>query len=117
MAGARPIIYYYNDEWHTQGPPFEQIQRGFCYGDGIFETMRVSHGRLHLAELHEQRAIVAAQTLGLDTTHINATNWQAIVDTLTHVDDGVLKMVFNARSRLQLSPYKPELLCFFKFCN
>ncbi len=41
--------------------------RAFAYGDGVFETIRVSHGRLPLWSYHWRRLKIGAARLGLDT--------------------------------------------------
>ena len=41
--------------------------RAFAYGDGVFETIRVSHGRLPLWPYHWRRLQTGAARLGLDT--------------------------------------------------
>ncbi len=39
--------------------------RGFAYGDGLFETIRVRGGRMPLAELHIERLTRGAEMLGM----------------------------------------------------
>lgn len=41
------------------------FDRGFVYGDGIFETMRSYHGRIFALDLHWERLINSAKTMGI----------------------------------------------------
>ncbi|MBI3753871.1 MAG: aminotransferase class IV [Deltaproteobacteria bacterium] len=41
------------------------FDRGFTYGDGIFETMRSYHGRIFALDLHWERLISSAKTMGI----------------------------------------------------
>lgn len=52
--------------------PDSLLERGFVYGDGFFETMRVVHGRIPLVQYHLERAIQAANRLKipLDSTEL-----------------------------------------------
>lgn len=38
----------------------------FAYGFGVYETLKVRHGVLYFAEMHEQRLWQSAKTIGLD---------------------------------------------------
>jgi 4-amino-4-deoxychorismate lyase len=40
--------------------------RGFAYGDGVFETFRCHHGSIHLWELHRRRLSMGMRALGID---------------------------------------------------
>ena len=46
-------------------PVLSTSDRGFRYGDGFFETMRVADGRLLFAERHWKRLKRTADTLGI----------------------------------------------------
>ncbi|WP_017259178.1 aminotransferase class IV [Pedobacter arcticus] len=45
---------------------FTIANRGFKYGDGLFETMRVANGRLNFADLHADRLQLGMKTLKLE---------------------------------------------------
>ena len=56
-----------------RGSSIDVTDRGFRYGDGLFETLRVIHGEVEFWGLHLQRLESGAQRLGiplcLDTLH------------------------------------------------
>jgi 4-amino-4-deoxychorismate lyase len=41
------------------------VDRGLQYGDGVFETMAVRHGRIALLEMHLQRLVEGCERLGI----------------------------------------------------
>lgn len=45
---------------------FTIANRGFKYGDGLFESMRVSNGKLNFADLHADRLQLGMKTLKLE---------------------------------------------------
>lgn len=45
--------------------------RGFRYGDGVFETIRMQSGQLFFVDDHFERLVGGMYTLGLDTTFLN----------------------------------------------
>jgi branched-chain amino acid aminotransferase len=45
---------------------FTIANRGFKYGDGLFETMRLSNGKLNFADLHADRLHLGMKTLKLE---------------------------------------------------
>jgi len=53
---------YFPDSTPVLGPD----SRAFRYGDGIFETMRVSQGQIPLAKYHFIRCFAGLNTLGFD---------------------------------------------------
>lgn len=57
----------HNDEFViTNHPILTAANRGFKYGDGLFETMRMSNGKLKFAELHADRLRAGMKALKID---------------------------------------------------
>ncbi len=57
----------YNGDIVPANQPLLQLNnRGFRYGDGLFESMRMTKGKLQFAGLHGQRLQSAMQTLKFD---------------------------------------------------
>ena len=56
-----------NDEFvHADQPILKASNRGFKFGDGIFESMRMCNGKLQFAELHADRLRAAMKAIKLD---------------------------------------------------
>ena len=82
----------------SDSPVLEAGNRGFKYGDGLFETMRVVRGRIPLAELHFQRLFHGMNLLKIQTGKLNsAFLLQQILDLCNEN-----RCSDNARVRLQI---------------
>lgn len=70
--------------------------RGFCYGDGFFETIRMNYGRAELWSLHCERIVYSAKRLGflIDIDELQRIYKQASVKLL-HISHAVLKLQFT----------------------
>jgi 4-amino-4-deoxychorismate lyase len=58
-----------NGEWSSE--LLEWHNRGFLFGDGLFETMVFQKNRIRFSEDHELRLLEGADILGLDRTGIS----------------------------------------------
>jgi len=77
-----------------------QLQRAVAYGDGLFETMRVSCGRIPWLEHHWQRLAYGLRQLELDSRRLVA--WkQALIDLARTEQSAVLKLTVFARGGLR----------------
>src|SRR5215217_4567359 len=57
----------HNDEFVIINHPIlTAANRGFRYGDGLFETMRMCNGKLKFAELHADRLRAGMKALKID---------------------------------------------------
>ncbi|MCW8193509.1 aminodeoxychorismate lyase [Proteobacteria bacterium 005FR1] len=66
--------------------------RGFAYGDGLFETMRLEQGRLPLFQFHHQRLVADSQRLQLSFDSIRLAEY--LDDILAEVArQGILRAV------------------------
>ncbi len=68
--------------------------RGFAYGDGVFETMRVDRGRLHWWDAHWTRLAVGAERLGLPVPDYEVAR-EACGSVFADNSDGVLKLLLT----------------------
>ncbi|MFN3582112.1 MAG: aminodeoxychorismate lyase [Pseudomonas sp.] len=67
--------------------------RGLAYGDGLFETLRVKHGRIALIDLHLARLQRGIQRLRLDADMpLIEAEWR---DTAARLGQGVLKLLLT----------------------
>jgi 4-amino-4-deoxychorismate lyase len=55
-----------------RGRSIDALDRGLQYGDGVFETMRVRHGRIRLLDLHLERLESACARLALGPPDFDA---------------------------------------------
>ncbi|WP_114936451.1 aminotransferase class IV [Mucilaginibacter endophyticus] len=62
-----PVFINFNGEYLPQNTPLLTIgNRGFKYGDGLFESMRLMKGKLKFAELHADRLQRGMKALKID---------------------------------------------------
>jgi len=60
------LFLFYNDTWlETQQPLVTAGNRGFRYGDGLFETLYVYNGAIRLQRYHFERLFAGMQLLQL----------------------------------------------------
>lgn len=81
------------DAW-VDGRPVAAVgvgNRGLAYGDGLFETIRVRHGRLTLPDRHLARLALGCERLGL-TVDLTAVRDELLAYAAA-VEDGVVKLV------------------------
>jgi branched-chain amino acid aminotransferase len=60
------FIHFNGDLFPSGTPLLTADSRGFRYGDGLFETMRVKKGQLLLGDLHYRRLLNGSRLLGLE---------------------------------------------------
>lgn len=73
--------------------------RGFAYGDGLFETIKVSDGRAQFLDEHLQR--LRRDCLRLDINLDSALLRQEVVALLAEYASGVLKIIVTRTSALR----------------
>lgn len=81
------------------GAMISPLDRGFAYGDGVFETVRVHKGSAPLWTLHEQRLIAGAQRLRIafDLSSVRRYRDELLAEAARYeAPDGVLKLVLSA---------------------
>ncbi len=62
-----PQYILFNDQFYESDAPLLQAQnRGFKFGDGLFESMRMCGGKLKFPELHADRLHAGMKTLKMD---------------------------------------------------
>lgn len=69
--------------------------RAFQYGDGVFETMRISNGKIPMWEYHRQRLVKSQQVMGLELDEFFA-QWQSFTALhLSHIESACAKLVIS----------------------
>ncbi len=68
MTTAKPAKYllYNNKCYPVDEPIFKVTNRSFRYGDGLFETIRLIKGKLHLFDYHIERILNGAEFLKME---------------------------------------------------
>jgi 4-amino-4-deoxychorismate lyase len=59
-----------NDDWSFE--PLDWHNRGFLFGDGLFETMVFQNNKIRFSNDHEIRLLEGAEILGFDKTEISS---------------------------------------------
>src|SRR5690625_1258881 len=81
------------------GAMVSPLDRGFAYGDGVFETVRVHNGSMPLWPLHEQRLLAGADRLKIpvDLSKVRRFRDQLLAEAGRHeTPQGVLKLILSA---------------------
>ncbi|HSC37065.1 MAG TPA: aminotransferase class IV [Chitinophagaceae bacterium] len=101
-----PQYFFYNGDWLPEGQPIiVSANRGFRYGDGLFETLCVANGAIRLAGFHFERLFAGLQQLQLQLPpHVDTTYLSAQIATLcrknTHPTARVRLTVFRGNGNL-----------------
>lgn len=92
----------FNDEFHAVDTPvLTASNRGFKFGDGLFESMRLMNGKLQFADLHADRLVSGMKALKLDG--------YALMDDYflrQKVAELAKRNKWNGNARLRLSVYR-----------
>lgn len=85
--------------------------RGLAYGDGLFETIKITDSVPLLWDLHLQRLVLGCKRLGLPSPDCNQLHTEALRLIQTCPGSGVFKMMLTAGSahRGYLRPASPAL--------
>ena len=61
-----PIVYINGLFWAIDKATISVLDRGFAYGDGLFETMRSYSGKIYRLECHLDRLYLSARSIFID---------------------------------------------------
>ena len=87
--------------------------RGLCYGDGLFETMRMSRGRVPLLDKHLQRLASGCRRLGISAPATDSLATRVLDSTAPGVD-GIVKLILTRGSGGR--GYRPPDICEPRLC-
>lgn len=76
------------------GAKVAALDRGLQYGDGLFETMRIRHGRIRLLEFHLERLSEGCRRLELNAPSASALR-REIITRGAERRDAVLKLILT----------------------
>ncbi|MFC3562578.1 aminotransferase class IV [Pedobacter jamesrossensis] len=92
----------FNDEFHAvDAPVLTASNRGFKFGDGLFESMRLMNGKLQFADLHADRLLAGMKALKMEG--------YALMDDYflrQKVAELAKRNKWNGNARLRLSVYR-----------
>ncbi len=78
-----PVYVYLNGDVVMEDEAVVSIRdRGFLYGDAVFETLRSYDGRPFMLKAHLNRLMASARTLGIHTTHAVGEIYQSVMRLL-----------------------------------
>jgi branched-chain amino acid aminotransferase len=109
----RDILIYVNGQLHPRASASVSVfDSGFILGDGVWEGLRVHHGRIafldqHLARLHEAAKAIDLD-MGLDRAALTAALYQTL--EANRMSDGVHMRLMVTRG-LKSTPYQDPRAC------
>jgi branched-chain amino acid aminotransferase len=109
----RAILIYVNGELHPRAQAVVSVfDSGFILGDGVWEGLRVHHGRIAFLEMHLARLFEAAKAIDLDIGMEQAAVAAALYRTLAanHMTDGVHVRLMVTRG-MKSTPYQDPRAC------
>ena len=74
--------------------------RSFRYGDGLFETLRLSEGRIPLWDLHQQRLFQSLRVMGFEIPKLFTP------DLLLHHTQALIKKTNLTNARVRITLYR-----------
>ena len=77
-----PIIYINGIFTHLSEAKISILDRGFCYGDGLFETIRVNQGKIFRLEQHINRLISSLVKILIELPMTRLELMKAVQETL-----------------------------------
>src|SRR5580658_2681517 len=109
----RDILVYVNGELRPRGQALVSVfDSGFILGDGVWEGLRVHHGRIAFLGAHLERLYEAAKAIDLDIGLDRAALTAALYRTLAanHMTEGVHLRLMVTRG-LKSTPYQDPRAC------
>jgi 4-amino-4-deoxychorismate lyase len=100
-----PITMFNGRLVSSDQPALYPDDRGFHYGDGLFETMRLIGGRVRFLQDHWQRLMLGCDRLSISGPSINLLNVE-LSQLIERHDEGVIKLVIS-RGRSERG-YRPS---------
>jgi 4-amino-4-deoxychorismate lyase len=107
MAGAEGLVGVWRGGERVD--VLDPADRGFAYGDGLFETMRAQDGALPWWPRHRARLLAGARRLGLPFP-ADALLDAALAEALSNAPGGVVKLVLSRGAGARgYAPPSPEI--------
>jgi branched-chain amino acid aminotransferase len=91
----------FNGNFKENKPLFTPQNRSFRYGDGVFETMKVYHGKILFQEFHFERLLLSLHILQIEN-HLEASQLSSLISELCKKNNCL------SLSRIRLAVYRNE---------
>lgn len=82
-----PIAYLNGHFLPLQNVHISPLDRGFLFGDGVYEVIPVHHGKVFCLEAHIERLNQSLSSIRMPSPY-TATEWGLILDTLVQKTAG-----------------------------
>lgn len=113
-----PVLWLNGDYRNVNEACISPLDRGFQYGDGLFETIRADQGIPLYLDQHMERLLASARELNLTAKDLSGIDWQRILCDLLRINKldehtARIKIVITRgiESSLGLpSPVRPTIL-------
>jgi branched-chain amino acid aminotransferase len=104
---------YYNGQWMNGDDPQLMIgNRGYLYGDGLFESIRCKNGKALFLAYHLERTKYGANTLHLMNSDLNEINMASVIEELNDRNNlkqgSRIRLVLTRRSGNTYMPQSDE---------
>ena len=104
---------YYNGQWMNGDEPQLMIgNRGYLYGDGLFESIRCKNGKALFLAYHIERIKHGANTLHLNSSCLNEISLAALIEELNDRNNlkpgSRIRLVLTRRSGNTYMPQSDE---------
>ena len=110
-----PIVYINGIFTRLSEGKVSILDRGFCYGDGLFETIRVNQGKIFLLEQHINRLISSLVKILIELPMTRLELMKAVQETLDRnkFKNAIIRLAVTrgvTNSNIQIDPDIPPTL-------
>src|SRR5690349_20787755 len=88
-----PIAYLNGHFLPLQNVHISPLDRGFLFGDGVYEVIPVHHGKVFCLEAHIDRLNQSLANIRMPSPHTEA-EWRLILDTLVEKNGGEDQLIY-----------------------
>ena len=110
-----PIIYINGIFFPLSQAKISILDRGFCYGDGLFETIRVNYGKIFRLEQHINRLLGSLEQILIELPMTRLELMRAVQETLDRnkFKNAIIRLAVTrgiTHSNIQIDPAIPPTL-------
>ena len=110
-----PIVYINGIFTRLSEAKISILDRGFCYGDGLFETIRVNIGKIFRLEQHINRLLSSLMQILIELPMTRLELMKAVQETLDRnkFENAIIRLAVTrgiTHSNIQIDPAIPQTL-------